>query len=64
MEPGEFMTESLRQRLLTDVADALRQLRKFRDVQRAIDALERVEDQFNLLDPTWEDRYELAPQVH
>jgi hypothetical protein len=54
--------ESLRQRLLIDVQYALRQLRQWRDVQRAIDALERVEDQLNLLDPTWEDRYELAPE--
>ena len=62
--PDEVISESLRQRLLTDVSYALRQLRNFRDVQRAIDALERVEDQLNLLDPTWEDRYGLAPVVN
>jgi hypothetical protein len=56
------MDEALRQRLLIDVQYALRQLRKFDDVGRALDALERVEDQLNLLDPTWEDRYELAPE--
>jgi hypothetical protein len=62
--PDEVISESLRQRLLTDVQYALRQLRQFRDVGRALDALERVEDQLNLLDPTWEDRYGLAPVVN
>lgn len=42
----------------TDVAYALRQLRTFRDVDRAIDALERVEA---LLDPN-EGTIDLVPQ--
>jgi Arc/MetJ-type ribon-helix-helix transcriptional regulator len=31
--------------ILTDIRYALRQLRQFRDIERAIDALERVEEE-------------------
>lgn len=36
--------------VLIDVRYALRQLRQYRDVQRAIDALERVEEALELAD--------------
>ena len=54
------MNPDTRNNLLTDMAYALRQLRRFRALERALDALQRVEWTLQNLDQVEEAREELS----